>query len=196
MAKRAKQSTRGEFEMGEADASPIALEKAKSLAQECLTAQARIERLAAEEQLLKGRVNHLKTVAIPDALKQAGISSFTAGEQTVVMEDFVAGTLPKEEKARQKALDLFEKYGGGGLIRTIITIDFAKEDHDKAVKLYKELRKNNALNIELKSDIHNQTYLAFIRERLEGGKKLDAKTLNVFIGNTTKFKTDKKGKKK
>jgi hypothetical protein len=195
MAKRATKSERGEFEVGEADASPAALAKAKQLAAECINAQSRVERLQAEEGLLKGRINHLKTIAIPDAMKQAGIGSFANDDLSVIVEDFVAGTLPKEEKARQKALDLIEKYGGGGLIRTVITIDFAKEDHDKAVKLYKELRKNNALNIELKSDIHNQTYLAFIRERLEGGKKIDTKTLNVFVGNTTKFKPVKKGKK-
>lgn len=193
----AKKPPKGEFEMGEADASPTALAKAKNLAKECDTASARIATLTAEETLLRSRLNHLKTVAIPDALKEAGISSFTHGDQIVEVEDFVSGTLPKDEKGRKAALDLMDKYGFGSSIRTQIVIDFAKEDHDDAVKLYNQLRKNNSLNIELKEDIHNQTYLANIRQRLEEGLKIDVDKLNVFVGNTTKFKKAKqKGKGK
>jgi len=194
----AKRPTKGEFEVGEADASPAALAKAKRLAKECTAAQARVDILLAEEGLLKSRINHLKTIAIPDAMSQAGIDSFGIGDQVVVIEDFVAGTIPKEPEKRKAALDLMSEYGFGNSIRTLITIDFAKEDHEAAVKLYSELRKNNSLNITMKEDIHNQTYLAHIRELLDDGKKLDADKLGVFIGNTTKFKKvkDKKGKVK
>lgn len=193
----AKASQRGEFEVGEEGASPAALAKAKKLAIECAAAQARIAALGAEEGLLRSRLNHLKTIAIPEALRQAGISSFTQGDQVVVVEDFVSGTLPKEEKPRKAALALMEKYGFGGSIRTLITIDFAKEDHEEALKLYNSLRKNNSLNIEIKDDIHNQTYLANIRDRLEEGKPIDVDKLNVFVGHTTKFKkADKKGRTK
>lgn len=194
----AKRPQRGEFEVGEEQASPAALAKAKKLAKECEAATTRIAALGAEEGLLRSRLNHLKTIAIPEALREAGISSFTHGDQIVAMEDYVSGTLPKEEKPRKIALDLMDKYGFGSSIRTVITIDYAKEDHEEAVKMYNTLRKKNDLNIEMKEDIHNQTYLSNIRQRLEEGLKIDTDKLNVYVGHTTKFKKakEKKGKKK
>jgi len=193
---KAKQQQRGEFELGEEHANPAALRKAKRFAAEATTIEGELATLDERSSLLNKRFLWIKTQGIPEALKQAGISQFTGLDgRSVEVEDFVSGTLPKEEPARSKAIALLEDYGLGNIIRTLIVIDFAKEDRDDAVKLYNQLRRNNSLNISMEENVHHSSYISNLKSRLEDGKPLDAKTLNIFVGNTTKFKAPKKGKK-
>jgi hypothetical protein len=191
-----KKPIKGDFELGEEHASPGALNKAKKLAAEAMMIEQKVEGLDEEMSLLGKRLVFLKREAIPEALRQAGISTFTALDgRAVEVEDAVFGSLPKEEPARSTAIAKMEEYGLGGNIRTVITIDFAKEDRDEAVKLYKQLRKNNAYNIEMKESIHSSTYTSVLKQRLEAGEPLDAKALSIFVGHNTKFKKPKKGRK-
>ena len=194
MAKSAKQE-RGEFELGEDQANPQALARAKKFAAEATMIEQKLEALDEETSLLSKRMLWLKTQGIPEALKQAGISHFTGLDgRSVEVEDFVSGTLPKDEEARRAAIAKLEEYGGGNLIRTTIEIDFAKEDREDAIKLYKQLRRNNSLNITMGEGVHHSSYISFLKHRLEDGEPLDAKALGIFVGYTTKFRKPKKKK--
>ena len=194
---RTKKVERGEFELGEENANPAALSRAKKLAAEAGTIEQKLEALDDESSLASKRLYWIKTQGIPEALRQAGLKKFTGLDgREVAVEDFIGGSLPKEEPARSRAISKLEEYGLGGIIRTIITVDFSREDHDDAVKLYKQLRKNNSYNIEMKNSVHASSYTATLLRRLEDGKPLDASNLNIFIGQTTKFRKSKKGKRK
>jgi hypothetical protein len=188
---------RGDFELGEEHANPRALKKAKDFASEASTIEKELEDLDQRTSLLNKRFQWIKTQGIPEALKQAGISQFTGLDgRSVEVEDFVAGTLPKEEPARSQAIALLESYGLGSIVRTTVVVDFAKEDREEAVKLYKQLRKNNSYNITMEENVHHSSYVSNLKARLEDGKPLDAKALNIFVGYTTKFKKPKKDKRK
>jgi hypothetical protein len=198
MAKALAKPARDLFVQGEASASPVALTKAKQLVQELFNAQSRLDAISSEAEIIRGRTNHLKTILIPDALKQAGTMVYldTAIDKMVEVEPFVSGSLPKEEKERATAIALLDQYGGGSLLRTMITLDFSREDRELALEWYNKLKKQNSLNITIREDVHSATYLAYLRERLETGKPINTKVLGVFVGETTKFKKvkAKKGK--
>src|SRR4249920_276063 len=102
---KAQKADRGEFELDESQANQEALDKAKKLAQEAMTLEHRIERLEDQSAFLQQRYNHIKSHDIPEALRKAGINQFTALDgRSVSVEDFISGSLPKEEPARSKAI--------------------------------------------------------------------------------------------
>jgi len=135
------------------------------------------------------RYNHIKTKELPEALASAGTSDWTSLDNRVHVElkDFVSGNLPKAddaegEKKRKKAIDWVVKNGGEALIKTVITVSFEKKEHSKARALFSALKKQKYA-VKMESGIHPQTFLAWIRERLRNGAKLDMEVLGITIGN-------------
>ena len=155
-------------------------------AEELISLEAQISDL---EQLLKrlgSRATDLKTKTIPDKMAEIGISEFaTPAGAKLKVEDFVSGSLPKEPEKRSTAIGLLERWGADGIIRNEITLAFDKSQHNAAMALADDLRKQG-FNAEVKSGVHPQTYLAFIRERLASGEEVDAEAMGIFVGRKTK----------
>lgn len=147
------------------------------------------------EQLLKqlsSRANELKTQVIPDKMAEIGISEFaTPAGAKLKVDDFVSGSLPKEPAKRILAIKRLEELGGEAIIRNEINLSFDKSQHNEAMALADDLR-SRGFDAEVKSGVHPQTYLAFIRELLASGKEVDPEAMGVFIGRKTKVTLPKK----
>jgi hypothetical protein len=186
-----------DFDIGtQAPASGDKVDKIIRIAEEGRAIEAQIE---ATESLLaaqKGRANEIKTRLLPDAMAEAQLSEFKMTDGTnIKVDDFVSGSLPKEEPARSAAIQFLEAEGAGAIIKNEIVLTFEKSQHNEALALADELRTRGFL-CDVKSSVHPQTYLSWARDALKQGLALDAERLNLFIGRKAKYVAPKQSRAK
>ena len=150
-----------------------------------------------EENLssIKKNLNNLKTVQLPDAMAEAGIAdlSLESGFR-IAIEDFVAGSLPKDEVRRDEAIKWLENHGAESLIKTSVNVSFEKTQHNMALSIISELA-DRGLHVTSTMGVHPQTLIAHIKERLRSGDEVPLETLGLFAGRIAKIKPTKGGKK-
>lgn len=190
------------FDIGDANPAPTdKLEKIVKIATESVELERNIGSTMELLEALSGRSTELKTRALPDAMAEAQMSNFSLEDGTTIkVDDFVSGSLPKEEPERGRAIKFLEDNEAGSLIKNVMTVSFEKSQHEEATALANRLR-SEGYDVEVKSDVHPQTYMAWARDALKQGVNLDPDLLNLFIGRVAKldipgFKKPSKSKKK
>lgn len=162
------------------------IESLLKLAEELVALEIQVNDLQLLLKQLTGRSNELKTQILPDKMAEVGLSEFvTPVGNRIKIEDFIAGSLPKDPQKRIKAIATLEAMGGDGIIRNELLLTFGKSQHNEAMALADDLR-HRGFAAEVTSGVHPQTYLAFVRERLRNGEEVDAEALGVFVGRKTK----------
>jgi len=142
----------------------------------------------------KRRLNAIKTQALPDLMAEAGVSNITLDSGwSLKVEDFLAGSLPKDEVERDDAIEWLELNGAESLIKTELSINFKKSEHNMALDLAGRLE-NEGYDVSSKMGVHPQTLLAHIRERMKAGDPVPLEKLGLFAGRTTKIKAPSKKK--
>jgi hypothetical protein len=154
-----------------------------------------LEQLNADASAAQSTLNALKTKLIPETMLELQMSELTRNGWKVKIADFVSGSLPKEEGPRQKAIDWLEKHEGGALIKTEISLTFAKSQHEEAKKLAERLAADG-FAAEIASGVHASTLQAFARERLKNGEAVDTEVLGLYTGQVAKIDKVKEKKPK
>jgi hypothetical protein len=180
------------FDRGGAKAPPAIIRKVQDAVVEMLKAEQVVNSLEEARKVAAANLNSIKTGKLPDLMMQMGQADFTVlgGEfdgAKVKMSDFVSGSLPKDEVARQKAIDYISENDGEGLIKTELTIAFGKGESNMAGEIKdvieKALKKiKSEAVVTMSSGIHAQTLCAYARERMKDGKPLDLQILPLYTG--------------
>lgn len=129
---------------------------------------------------------------IPDAMSSAGVSKFTTTQGVKVeVDDFLSGSLPKEDvKKREAALQWLHANGGLDIIKGMIVIPFSKGEHN-----FKEAIKSNLRDLKADykevEDVHASTLKAFAREKMKKGEEVPFETLGLFAGRRAKIENVK-----
>lgn len=182
------------FDDGAPVASDTAIADLLAKANDLIDTEHRIAEVEALLKTLSSHANELKTKIIPDKMAEVGLSEFATPEgYKLKIEEFVAGSLPKDPDRRERAIKRLEEWGADGVIKNEIHLSFDKSQHNEAMALADDLRKRG-FACEVKSGVHPQTYLAVIRERLASGGEIDLEEMGVFSGRRTKITHPKKGK--
>ncbi len=173
------------------DASPDALATATQMAEKQAALETAVETIEERLKEAKAELQHCKTVLVPDAMKKANQAEFRINDGLyagvkVSLNDFVQGSLPKEEPARGAAIDVLAKNGAGALIRTEVVVSFTKTQHNEAIDLLEEL-KEREYSAAMQSSVHPQSLFAWARERLRNGEEVFAEKLGLFVGSATKL---------
>jgi hypothetical protein len=179
------------------EASAPSLDLAAQIVEEQAKLESEIMIMEAALALKQKELNRVKTTLVPDALKKANTASFTIADGPYAgvictIADFVSGSLPKEEDGeakptrRDKAIKWLEENDGASLIKDTITIGFTKSQHNQALALVDDLKKQGHEAV-FKSDVHPQSLMAYGRERLREGEELDAEALGLFVGTASKL---------
>lgn len=164
------------------------------LAAEALALKEELDDLDALVKVKKGRENEIKTKLLPDAMAEAGMSEFKTPEGAKIsVEDFVAGSLPKEPAERAEAIKEIEAGGGEAMLKSTLTLWFEKSAHNEMLALADDLR-GRGLAPVVESSVHPQTLLAWVRERLRGGEPVDLQKLGLFSGRKAKYTLPRKKK--
>jgi hypothetical protein len=161
------------------------------MAKELVAVEREVKDLEALLKQRNGRATELKTQIIPDKMAEVGLSEFKTPEgDRLKVEDFVAGSLPKDPGKRAKAIETLEAMGGAGLIRNELMLTFEKSQHNEALALASELREKG-FDVEVSSGVHHGVYCAFVREKLRNGEEVNAEALGIFVGRKTKVELGK-----
>lgn len=157
----------------------------------CLEAEALAETIENLEELLKSakaRDNIIKTQELPEAVSQLGTTTWKSenGRYDVKVDNFVAGTLPKEEEAREKAIEYLMAHDGASMIKTEISMAFGKQDRKIAERVINQLNKMK-VGADVSEGVHPQTLLAYVRERMEDGDEINLEVLGIYSGRKAKI---------
>ena len=179
-----------EFDLGEdggATASPDALKRMREGIKELITMTEYIEQLEADLKAAVSARHVLRTVKLPDIMAECQSTAFNHAGYDVEVSDFVSGSLPKDEAKRAKALQWLKDNDGADNIKTILTVAFNTKQHNQAMAVADDLRKDG-WPLTIGECVNVQTLQAFARERIRNGEKVDAETLGLFVGKLVKIK--------
>ena len=172
------------------------MQRMMRMAAEVIETEETIESLEENLADLKKRLNHLKTVELPDLMAENGLSSFTHADsgREIEVSDFVAGSLTKKTDERKVALEWLAANGAADMIKSEVTVEFNKTEHNMAKDLAAKLKADGYFVEEIEG-IHAQTLLAFVREKLRNGEEVPIDTLGLYAGRVAKVKAAGKRRK-
>lgn len=151
-----------------------------------ITLEEQLQQLDADAAAARTALNDLKTKTIPEMMVELQMTELTRKGWKVKVSEFVSGSLPKEEGPRQKAIEWLEAHDGGALIKTEISLTFAKSQHDEAKALAAKLAADG-FAAALTSGVHASTLQSFARERLKSGEVVDTEVLGLYTGQVAKI---------
>ena len=110
------------------------------------------------------------------------------------VSDFVAGSLTKKPEERKAALEWLASNGAADMIKSEVSVEFGKTEHNLAKDLAAKLAAEGYF-VEESEGIHAQTLLAFVREKMRNGEEVPLETLGLFAGRVAKVKASGKRRK-
>ena len=141
-----------------------------------------------------GRFNRIKMYELPEQLKLANTGEWKSedGFTVVKLDNYVSGSLPKDEHDKVFALEELVRVGGEALIVNKLTVDFPKSMHNAAQSIYaKVIEECKAVGLdtepELKETVNAMSLQAFGRELIKSGSDVNHEKLGLASGQTAKF---------
>lgn len=193
-----------------AKASSDKLDRLKELVAEAGGLQEEIREMVDLLKMRIGRFNRIKQYDLPELMKntQTGNYETIDGRIKVKLDQYVSGSLPKNEFDKEIAIQYLQEIDGGKLIKSSVECDFPKSMHNVAqavmgvmVETIANIQKEMKADVEaaggtyepedlepvLKETVHAQSLQAFGRERLKKGKETDFPKLGLSTGDIAKF---------
>jgi hypothetical protein len=141
------------------------------------------------EATLKAQKEALDAIlfgALPEAMDAIGMQKINLTDGTTIsIEDLIRGTIPKEPERRAEALGYLDLIGGSDLIKSEVRIPFPKKQHNEAIALADDLRKQG-FAVEVGAEVHHMTLGAFVREKLRHGEPVDPNALGITVMRAAK----------
>lgn len=174
-------------EQGEASASPDALGRLNKVLETTLQLKDHADQLEEDLKATKQQLQHLNTQIIPDMMAELGMEKVVQRGWEVKVDEFVSGTLPKPEGLRKAAIDWLVDHEAGDLLKTHLSVDFTRNQHNEALNLASQIEEQGFAP-KVESTVHPQTLMAFARERIKNGEPIDTEVLGLYTGRVAKFK--------
>jgi hypothetical protein len=176
-----------EFDMGGASAPPDKLDALQKLLKEAVDLSSTAASLEADLKAAKSALHALTTNRLPDMMTELQMDAAEFAGWKVKIHDFVSGSLPKDEEKRAKAIRWLEEHDGGELVKTSVSLDFAKSQHNEAMSIAGEMEEKGFAPT-VKSDVHASTLASYARQRIKDGDDIDAEVLGLYLGKVAKIK--------
>jgi hypothetical protein len=168
------------------------------------------EQLEEAASAAKRAYEQMRRKTLPDAMMALSLSEFTTDDGLrLVLDDFVAGSLPKEDSGKRAlAIAHLNEIGGSDLLSRTITLRYPRSASNEAAVVADAIKagrvfvldENGApvLNVSpadtsMSEQVHPQTLCAFVRQLLREGRACDPETLGLFVGQVVSIKKARKG---
>jgi hypothetical protein len=162
------------------------LGEVSKLAKRQLELQKEVEELEKALEIKKKQLDSVQREDLPSLMSSLGLKSFTLDSgQSVNVKHEVKASIPKANQ--EEAFSWLTENGGGALIKNEITALFKMGEAEKADELL-NLLTDQGFRAERKKNVHPQSLVAFIKERLEEGEDVPFDLLGVFTFNKTVIK--------
>lgn len=160
-----------------------------SLARGMVDAQREVEQAETLLKAKKERLRLLQEETIPCVMQELGLESVKLSTgQVLSVKDEVYGSIPKEdEEARAAAFQYLIDHNAASLIKTYVSVEFGKDEWERAMKLKRALIKNKFDPI-VEQTVHPQTLKAWLRECLASAEPIDLSVFNARSVPTAKLK--------
>jgi len=176
---------------GGAATPPDALARLQTSVDELLEMEKIVEQMEEDLKAAKATLQSLRTGRIPDLMNEIGMPFLVRNGKSVELTDFVSGSLPKDPERRAQAIKWLENKGAGGLMRTEVSVEFGRNQHNEALSIAGELR-DKGLAPTVASTIAPMTLQKFARDKLKAGEEIDFEILGLYTGKVVKVKDSKK----
>lgn len=182
----------------------ITVNELTAAANALLQAEAATEAAEADLKTAKEKERVMREETLPAMMRELGVEKMTLedGNEITVKQEVYA-SVPEHRK--DAAYGWLEDNGYGGLIKTAITLEFGKDEFEKAQALVDELATLGYTDVLVDRNVNPQTLKAFLRERLaepktefteeelaEGQSALSLELFGARAVDTAKVKLKKK----
>jgi hypothetical protein len=163
------------------------LEQLSALIEETDLIDSQMDELNEQLKSLASRYNHIKTRLMPDLMTELNLSEWKSTSGTKIkIDDFVSASFPKTEPARSEAVKWLEENGGNELIKSELSVEFTKSQHNEALALADDIR-NKGYAPSLLSSVHSGSLGAFVKEKMRNGEDVALETLGVYAARVAKI---------
>lgn len=154
------------------------LGEVSKLANKQLELQREVDELEKALEIKKKQLDTVQKEDLPSLMFSLGLKSFTLDTgQSVNVKHEVKASIPKANQ--EEAFSWLNENGGGALIKNEIIASFKMGEAEKADELL-NLLTDQGFKAERKKNVHPQSLVAFIKERLEEGEDVPFELLGVF----------------
>ena len=172
---------------GEAKASPDALKRLREAIATAISLNEHIEQMASDLKAAEITAREMREKHIPEIMAEIQSDHFSHAVWDIKLTDFVHGGLPKDEAKKKIGIDWLKKNNGGGLIKSVLGVQFGISKHADAVRLAKRLIKEGH-PATLVSAVNAGSLKKYARERMKDGAPIDFEALGLYVGKEAKFK--------
>jgi hypothetical protein len=146
---------------------PIALSRVTELAKLIVDEERRLYDLEMALDVQKKLVSRIKREDMPELMQELGLSYLGLDDGSVVEISPGVNTSITDE-TRTGAIGWLEEHGFSGLIKTQVTVAFARDQREVAVEFYDKVRQE--VPATLQETVHPQTLKAFVKEQIDKGE--------------------------
>jgi len=166
----------------------ISQENIKSISDKCHQLQELQKQYKEKEDELskiKSKVRDFEERVIPEMMQEAGVSKIKLKDGTEVeVKPFYAAKIP--ESRIDEAFSWLRSNGYEDLIKNTVTANFNRGQDNQVSELIK-VCEEHGFAYSKKEKVEPMTLKAFVREQVEGGKKVPFDLFGVYIANKTKI---------
>lgn len=150
--------------------SSDALRELTTLCQQLRNAEAELADIDTNWKAKKATVQHLTEEDIPALMTELGVRKITLGTgELIEVKPDIEASIPKEDaELRAKAFAWIEDNGHGSIIKTIVAVQFGRDELAEAHQLMELLAYLGYMSI-MDRAVHASTLKSFLKERLAEG---------------------------
>ena len=160
----------------------------KAISEKCNQLKKIHEQIKEEEEklsLLKHKSRDFEERIIPEMMQEAGVSLLKLDDgSTIEVKPFYAAKIP--ESRVEEAFGWLRSNGFEDLIKNTVTASFNRGQDNQVSELIK-VCEEHGFAYNKKEKVEPMTLKAFVKEQVEGGKKLPFDLFGVYIANKTKI---------
>ena len=160
----------------------------KSITDKCNDLKSLRKQIEDEEEkisTLKNKARDLEERTIPEMMQEAGVEKLVLKDGAIVeVKPFYAAKIP--ESRVDEAFGYLRSNGFEDLIKNTVTASFGRGQDNQVSELISVCEKFG-FNYNKKEKVEPMTLKAFVKEQVEGGKKLPFDLFGVYIANKTKI---------
>ena len=164
----------------------------KSISEKCQQLkdlQQQLKKKNEELDHIKFKVRDMEERIIPEMMQEAGVSLLKLSDGSQVeVKPFYAAKIP--ESRVDEAFSWLRSKGFEDLIKNTVTASFGRGQDNEVSELINVCEKFG-FNYNKKEKVEPMTLKAFVREQVEGGKKLPFYLFGEYIANKTKITNNK-----
>ena len=159
----------------------------RQLADECILAEAEVSLLEDNLQKAKNLLKDIVEKRIPDATDGLD-GKFDLGDgRTIEIKENIRASIAGDKKL--PAIKWLNEHDFGHIVKRQVIFEFGKGEEKKVADFKKAIAKLKLpLVMKDKTDVHNATLVAFIKEQLGEGVDIPTDTFGIFRQRTAKVK--------